>query len=130
MLLSIDTIANIVIYFVRYLKPKEEPEVDNSKWTSNYQSNVPCHRQSSISSFEGNPQANKMVSFANGSQEGKVSLSSKDLPQSEDNKQVGGPAKSEFSVEEEKEEEASPIIRYKMKNKSITLPKWVVEKYG
>ena len=130
MLLSIDTIANIVIYFVRYLTPKEEPEEDNSRWTSKYQSNVQSCRQSSISSFEGKPQANKLVKFASGSEEGKNSLSSKDLPKSGDNKQVGGPAKSEFSVEEEKEEEASPIIRYKMKNKSITLPKWVVEKYG
>merc|ERR1711957_90382 len=37
---------------------------------------------------------------------------------------------SEISVEEEKEEEGSSNVRFRMKDKSITLPKWVVKKYG
>merc|ERR1711957_980283 len=37
---------------------------------------------------------------------------------------------SEIAVEEEKEEEGSSNVRFRMKDKSITLPKWVVEKYG
>jgi len=38
--------------------------------------------------------------------------------------------RSEISVEEEKEEEDSPVITFRMKGKSIAFPKWVVDKHG
>jgi len=38
--------------------------------------------------------------------------------------------RSEISVEEEKEEEDSPVITFRMKGRSIAFPKWVVEKHG
>lgn len=46
-------------------------------------------------------------------------------------KQLLGDSSSEIDVEEEKEEESSPNITFKMESdRSLILPKWVVEKYG
>jgi len=45
-------------------------------------------------------------------------------------KNLRRPNISETSAEEEKEEEDSTTIKIRMKDKSVVLPKWVLEEYG
>lgn len=140
LLFSLDTIANIVIYFMRYFKSQEKSDF----------------RSSGFHSTNGWNTEQRGVSFAPSPYESRVSFCSStpvpseahhaETPQalaksadamnesfsfsSEDKNQVGPSDRSVISVEEEKEEEASPTVRFRMKDTSVTLPKWVVEKYG
>lgn len=160
---SLDTIANIGIFFLRFFLPKDKAVRRSAISVSSYADNG---FRDSIGSTAGNGYHYRGSDFGpdlgpnfeidshntNGVMQRISESSSYDAHQTNGAKRRNSDCswqatnsvkeedsgtenlrqsvKSEISLEEEKEEEDSPMIRYRMKDQSIAFPKWVVEKYG
>merc|ERR1712032_24458 len=95
-------------------------------YSTNFQSNAPSNFQSQVDSSEMNTRSTN----ESNNYQPKVRFEEPQvLAKSEGATKESRSLSSEISVEEEKEEEASPTVKFRMKDESMTLPKWVVEKY-
>jgi len=113
---SIDTMANIIIFFSRFFGVEMSTERKYSFRSS-------MQRQSIATSTQPSP--NPDISDVSTSAEGHKHTTPIQAP-----KNLRRPNISETSAEEEKEEEDSTTIKIRMKDKSVVLPKWVLEEYG
>lgn len=137
---SVDTIANILIFFPRIFRPEDDKKGRISGLTNpitgSHKASV--GRQGTMETSDVSHKAINKHSVPGQVQDvrggHKLSTQISDLPTDQtDGHHVEKLRKSgvdEISAEEEKDEEDSSTVRFRMKDQLIVLPKWVLEEYG
>lgn len=137
---SVDTIANILIFFPRIFRPEDDKKGGISGLTNpitgSHKASV--GRKGTMETSDVSHKAINKHSVPGQVQDvrggHKLSTQISDLPTDQtDGHHVEKLRKSgvdEISAEEEKDEEDSSTVRFRMKDQLIVLPKWVLEEYG